>query len=55
MTLTLDVIKTTLDKDYTYGDTTRGKAANDSLFYHITHWDSELADFSTLKSGEAIH
>ena len=48
MTLTLDVIKTTLDKDYTYGDTTRGKAANDSLFYHITHWDSELADFSTL-------
>lgn len=46
--LTLKELKDLHEKAYTHNQTTRMRAADDTLFYHITHWDSALLDASSL-------
>ena len=48
MSLTLTEIKQLHDKAYTYNQTTRTQAADDSVFYHVTQWDDSILGDSTL-------
>ena len=46
--LELTDIKNKVDKGFQAGQTTRKEAAHDMVFYHITHWDSDLLSESQL-------
>lgn len=47
--LTLNKIKEMHDRAYEYGQTTRLRAADDMLFFHITQWDDNLLGASNLQ------
>lgn len=46
--LELKDIKKMVDKDYLHNQTTRERAANDMVFYWISHWDDEFLSASDL-------
>lgn len=47
--LTIKKIKEIFDKDFQYGQDVRQKAADDSLFYRVTQWDSAILGESSLQ------
>lgn len=48
MKLTIEDIKSKHDKAYTANDVTRESAANDLVFYYVTHWDDALLEETQL-------